>query len=303
MKPFTFFGVAAVLLGACAREDAARSPEAAHEEQAHDEEMRVTGAIPGLETEAAGPHALSIVVNSYGTIAPDAERTRNVSARFPGIVTRVAKSPGDHVTAGEPLAIVESNDSLQAYAVKSPIAGTVTARHVNTGETVESQTMFTVSDLTSLWAEIMVFPRDFARVRVGQPVRLRAAEGELSASAAVSHISPVGASGTQAVTVRMPVANADGRWRPGLNVAAAIVVAQRLAPLAVRASALQALDGERVVFVPEGAGFAARVVQTGERDDEYVEILSGLAAGERYVARDSFLVKAELGKESAGHEH
>jgi len=287
-------------LAACSREPAGPSPEPEHRAA---EEIEHTGPIPGIETVAAAPRQLRVVVSTYGTLTPNAERTRNVSARFAGVVRQVRKSPGDLVAAGETLALIESNESLQVYAVKSPIAGVVTARNVSAGETVEQQSLFTVSDLTTLWAELAVFPRQLSQVQTGQTVLLRSGDGALSASGRISHIAPMSVGGTQAVTVRVPLDNAQRRWRPGLNVSASIVVAEIRAPVAVEAVALQTVDGERAVFVPHEGGFAPRAVQVGHGDEEYVEITAGLAAGEPYVARNSFLVKAELEKAGAAHEH
>ena len=288
-----------LLLAACSREPAAEQDVA----PAAAEELEHTGPIPGIETVAAAPRTLRITLATYGTLTPNAERTRQVSARFAGLVHRVTKAPGDRVAAGETLALIESNESLQVYAVKSPIAGVVTARNVSAGETVEQQSLFTVSDLTILWAELAVFPRQLAQLQVGQVAQLRSGDGTLSASGKISYISPTSTSGTQAVLVRVPVENSAGRWRAGINVSANIVVADVQAPVAVEATALQTVDGRRAVFVPHDGGFAPRPVETGRGDDEYVEIVAGLAAGEPYVARNSFLVKAELEKAGAAHEH
>jgi membrane fusion protein, heavy metal efflux system len=290
-----------LLLAACTREPAATHDDSA--DHSASDELEHTGPIPGIETVAAAPRRLRITVATYGTLTPNAERTRKVSARFAGLVQKVTKAPGDRVAAGETLALIESNESLQVYAVKSPIAGVITARNVSAGETVEQQSLFTVSDLTTLWAELAVFPRQLSQLQIGQAALLRSGDGTLSASGKISHISPTSTSGTQAVTVRVPVENAAGRWRAGINVSANIVVAEVQAPVAVAATALQTVDGRRAVFVPHEGGFAPRAVETGRDDDEYVEIVAGLAAGEPYVARNSFLVKAELEKAGAAHEH
>jgi cobalt-zinc-cadmium efflux system membrane fusion protein len=66
---------------------------------------------------------------------------------------------------------------------------------------------------------------------------------------------------------------------------------------------LQTLEGRTVVFVRQGEKLQARPEETGERDDEHVEILEGLAAGETYAADNSFVVKAEMGKSEAEHSH
>ncbi|MEJ0087373.1 MAG: efflux RND transporter periplasmic adaptor subunit [Pseudomonadota bacterium] len=293
--------ILAASLAACSREPAA-APDAAPEHEPA-ESLEHTGPISGIETVAAGPRPLRVSVSTYGTLVLNAERTRNVSARFAGLVRSVTKSPGDPVAAGETLALVESNESLQVYAVKSPIAGVLTARNVSPGETVESQSLFTVSDLSTLWAELAVFPRQLARVRRGQTVLLRSGDGAQSASGKISHIAPVSTGGSQAIMVRVPVDNSSGSWRPGLNLSAEIVVAETLVAVAVQATALQTVDGQRAVFVPHDGGFAPRPVQEGLSDDAFVEITAGLAAGELYVPRDSFLIKAELEKAGAAHEH
>jgi cobalt-zinc-cadmium efflux system membrane fusion protein len=293
--------LAAFLLGGCARDE---GPDHDDDHQAEEAgEIAHTQPMPGITTAQAAPRELHVIVSTYGTLMPNAERTRNVSARYPGLVTQVLKSTGDRVAAGETLASIESNESLQVYALKAPIAGTITARNVNAGESVESQTLFTVSDLTTLWAELMIFPRDVGKIRVDQSVRLTSSDGSLITRSAISHVSPLGSAGTQAVTVRVPMVNSDGRWRPGLNVAADIEVSTVQVPVAVHAAALQTVDGVRVVFVPHEGGFAPRPVQTGRGDDEFVEVMTGLAAGESYAAQDSFLIKAELEKAGAAHEH
>ena len=72
---------------------------------------------------------------------------------------------------------------------------------------------------------------------------------------------------------------------------------------AVGNGALQELEGKTVVFVAEGDAFETREVRVGVRDTERSEIISGIQAGERYVAENSFVIKAELGKSEAEHEH
>ena len=144
---------------------------------------------------------------------------------------------------------------------------------------------------------------DVARLRPGQPVTLRSADGALKTSASIAYIAPAGDRDTQAIVVRVPIDNRAGQWRPGVGVSADIAVADIEVPVSVRSTALQTVDGERVVFVVTNAGYEPRPVVTGRADEEHTEITAGLAAGERYVATDSFVVKAELEKSEAGHEH
>jgi cobalt-zinc-cadmium efflux system membrane fusion protein len=97
--------------------------------------------------------------------------------------------------------------------------------------------------------------------------------------------------------------NPDGRWRPGLYVTAEVEVATVDVPVAVSASAVQRLRDRDVVFVSEGDLVEAQPVELGRRDADRVELRAGLAAGQRYVAEGSFLLKAEVGKAGASHEH
>jgi cobalt-zinc-cadmium efflux system membrane fusion protein len=64
--------------------------------------------------------------------------------------------------------------------------------------------------------------------------------------------------------------------------------------------ALQTIGGERGVFVRTPIGFQRRAVTTGRSDEQAVEITSGLSAGEQIAVKNTFLLKAELGKGEAG---
>ena len=104
-----------------------------------------------------------------------AERVREMAARYPGAIRDVARKIGDAVRQGETLATVESNESLQTYAVVAPLAGVITARNANPGEQTGDKALFTVADLSTVWVELSMFPRDVGKVRPGQTVRVRSA--------------------------------------------------------------------------------------------------------------------------------
>jgi len=301
MNPKLLILLIPVVLAACGK-----SGESGHHDEHADEGEHAPAKVLHIESatvESAGTARIRDIVQAYGRVSLNAERTRHVSARFAGIVTNVARAPGDSVVAGDSLASIESNESMQVYTVKSPIAGVVISRSVNVGESVEQQSLFTISDLNTLWAELLVFPMDVARLRVGQSVSLRSADGELSADARITHIAPASERDTQAIVVRAPLENRASRWRPGVGVSADIAVAETEVPVAVRSTALQTMDGQRVVFVVTDTGYEPRAVVTGRVDPMHTEITSGLTTGERYVATDSFVVKAELEKSAAGHGH
>lgn len=259
-------------------------------------------AAAGIATEAAGPATLRETVALHGRVVPAADRFYRVAARYPGIVQSVAVQMGDSVAAGAPLAVVEGRDSLQRYTVKAPGAGVVLARHVNAGDAAGEGALFEIADLSRLWVELAAFPADLSRLAVGQSMRLRDAQGEGVTGVRLDWIAPALGDG-QAATVRASLDNRDGRWRPGARVVAEITVAAVAVPLAVRAEAIQRIGEREVVFVRNGDEYEARAIAAGRRAGDLVEVLEGVAAGESYVTRNSFVVKADLLKAGVGHEH
>jgi cobalt-zinc-cadmium efflux system membrane fusion protein len=163
--------------------------------------------------------------------------------------------------------------------------------------------LFAIADLRTVWVDLDVYRRDFARLRVGQPVRVDAGDGSAPAEASLSYLAPVGSVHTQTLLARAVLPNPDGSWRPGLFVTGDVEVAIGEVPIAVELEAIQQLREREVVFVAEGDVLEAQPVVLGRRDAERVEIVSGLARGQAYVAAGSFIVKAEAGKSAAGHDH
>lgn len=222
-------------------------------------------------------------------------------ARFPGTVRSVAVQAGDIVSAGQTLATIESDDSLQTYAVTAPIGGTVVTRSTNPGESSGSDSLFEIIDLKSLWANLAAFPSDRAKLRQGQSVELLAADGTAKARGTISLISSSITGPTS--TVRVLVDNRASNWTPGQFLNADITINESPAALTVPVAALQTMGDAEVVFLVDGERYQAQPVETGRRDSERVEILSGLANGARIVTQNSFLIKADIEKSGAAHEH
>lgn len=257
----------------------------------------------GLEILPAGPQRISEVLPLYGTVVPNAERVFAVSARFPGLIRAVPRKIGDTVREGSVLATIESNESLRTYDITAPISGVITARDANVGEQSGDRTLFTVADLSTVWVEVSVFPRDATKVKTGQRVRIRGSEGGISGEGQVVYVAPFGTSTSQTLTARVLLQNQDRRWAPGLYVVAEVVLAERPVTVAIKNDAVQTVEDETVVFVRSEHGFESRAVSLGQADSEFTEIVSGLQAGDAYVAQNSFILKAELGKGEAEHGH
>jgi len=299
--------VVALVVAGCGQQPSTPAPAPdEHHEEAAPRSVTFTEA----EIAASGVEVLSVdaarireLLPLYGTVQPNAERTRTVSARFAGVIQTVNATVGDQVREGQRLATIESNESLRNYDVVAPLSGVITARTANPGEAAGDRPLFTVADLATVWIELALFPRDFSRVRIGQEVRVRTVDGGLNGTGKIVYIAPVSQGGNQTLIARVLLDNRERQWAPGLYVSADVVLAERAVPIAVSNPALQRLDADTVVFVRTDSGFIARSVTTGASDGEWTQILTGLELQERYAAKNSFVLKSDLGAAEADHEH
>jgi membrane fusion protein, heavy metal efflux system len=195
-------------------------------------------------------------------------------------------------------------DSLTMYELRAPFAGTVVRKHCALGEVLNGETdAFVLADLSTVWVKITVYTQDMGRVRTGQPVQIRADGLETAAAANVCYIAPVADEATRTLYARVDLPNPQRQWRPGTFVTAAVVLDRDAAAVVVPLDALQRVKSDTVVFVADSDGFEPRVVTTGRINGTQAEITAGLKPGERYVTKGAVLLKAELGKRAAVHEH
>jgi membrane fusion protein, heavy metal efflux system len=256
----------------------------------------------GIDTAVAGPGTIADELVLYGAIAPDATRVRTVHARFAGVIRGVTRNVGDAVRSGDALATIESNESLQTYTVTAPIAGTITARHAAPGEQTDANALFEIADFSSVWAELDVFARDRPRVKTGLSVAVTADTGA-SATGSVDYLAPVGNRASQSVAARVVLDNTEARWTPGQFVEGRVTIGAAPVELAVPLSALQRFRDFDVVFAQVGETYEVRMLELGRRDSSFVEVRSGLAPGTVYVSENSYLIKADIEKSGASHDH
>jgi len=261
-------------------------------------------AESGVEVKAAGPATLHATLRVTGRIVANEDRVAHVVPRYPGIVKEVRKRVGDAVARGDVLAIVQSNDSLREYPVTALLDGTVIRKHVTPGEfAAEGRDIYLIADLSTVWVDLDIYRQDFARLRVGQAVEIDGGEGSAAARGPISYLSPFGAENTQTMLARVVLPNPTGQWRPGLFVSGRVVLDETTVPVAVDVGALQTLRDWTVVFVRDGDVYEAQPVELGRRDAQVAEVVSGLRAGQDYVAAGSFIIKADIGKSGASHDH
>ncbi len=257
----------------------------------------------GIQTAKAQAATLYETLTLTGRIVTNRNTTAEVGARFSGIVKSVKVNWGDTVSKGQALASIEANDSLRSYNVTSPVDGVVLTRNTNIGNVVGDTPLFTIADLSEVWAEFHVFPRDLGKVKKGQSVRVHTIDDDHKTEAPITLILPTADPLSQTVTAVVSIANSESTWRPGMTVEGDVLLNQHPVSLAVAEDAIQQIEEKNVVFVKEGNAYEARPVTVGKRDGEMVEILSGLKAGEEYVSVGSFIIKADIGKSEAEHDH
>lgn len=261
-------------------------------------------AAAGVTLAEAASATLTDTLAFNGILRANQEAVVQVTPRFPGVAKSILKRIGDKVGKDDLLAAIESNQSLTVYELKAPIGGTVIERQISLGEYAsEQKPAFVVADLSTIWVDLSIYRQDLKRVRISDQVLIDPDDGRGEIKGTITYIAPIGSSETQTALARVVLPNPDGRLRPGLFVTARLILAARSVAVAVRKSAIQTLENRTIVFVREdGDKIEARPVELGNSDPGYVEIRAGLAAGERYVAENSFVVKAEMGKGDADHD-
>jgi cobalt-zinc-cadmium efflux system membrane fusion protein len=256
----------------------------------------------GIQTEIAGPARLEEAVTLYGQIVPDTERMRQISARFDGAIQSVDVTLGESVQPGQLLAVIESNESLQTNRITAPIAGVVTERAANAGEQTAGRRLFTIVDTSSVWADLAVFPADRPRIRPGAKVTIRDAVGSDPIEATIAQLNVI-STANQTVTARAVIDNAAGTLLPGTFVTAAVAVAAHDVPLAVKRVGLQSFRDFTVVYAQYGDEYEVRMLELGRQFGDWAEVLGGLEPGTRYVTAGSYVLKADVEKSGASHDH
>ena len=259
-------------------------------------------AEAGVLTEPAGPALIRERVSLSGTVQLTPSATAEVRAVYPGRVLRVTRTVGDLVNKGDTLAEVESSSSLQSYSVRAPISGTILERRTNAGDVAASEPLLVIGDLGAAQAELHVFPKDAGLIKPGQTATVQLAGGDLFAEGKIDSFLPMAEAGTQALIARVALPR-DASFRPGMRVTASVDTSETQVPLAVRESGLQRFRDFTVVFAKYGATYEVRMLELGRKDGDFVEVLGGIDPGENYVTANSFLIKADIEKSGASHDH
>jgi cobalt-zinc-cadmium efflux system membrane fusion protein len=257
----------------------------------------------GIEIETVGPQSISDIREVEGVVQLDPAATSEIRAQFPGKVMQVTKAVGDYVKKGQLLARIESSESLQIYPVYSPVSGVVAERNANVGNVAYDQPIYVITDPSSTSVVFNIFPRDLGTIRPGQKIIIETLDGKPVADSVLGGYLPEGnvAAGTAQVRASLP--NRDGRWRPGIALHGRVMVNAVTVPLAVRTEALQPFRDFTVVYANFGEIYEVRMLELGRKSSEWTEVLGGIKPGTKYAAKGSFLIRQDIEKSGASHDH
>ena len=262
-----------------------------------------SAAEAGVRTAQAGPATIRQTIDLSGRVTLAPSGRAEVKAWFPGRIVSLKANIGDRVKRGDAVATVEASDSLKTYSIPAPIDGVVIERMLNVGDVAGDGPIVVIGNPQAVLAELHVFPLDAEKVRPGQAVELRSLSSELRTTSVIEAFLPVTEAATQTLTARAVLTNPDEAWRPGMAVEGHVTVSETPVPLAVRASGIQRFRDFTVVFAQVGETYEVRMLELGRKDAEWVEVLSGLKPGETYVTENAFLIRADIEKSGASHDH
>lgn len=267
---------------------------------------RITAAAAksgGVTIERAGPATIGETRELVGTVQLATTARSEVRAQFPGKVIAVYKEVGDSVRRGQLLARIESNESLQIYPVYAPASGVIAERNANVGNVAFDQPIFVITDPGQTTVVFNIFPRDLTAIQPGQRVVIETLDGQPVADSQLGGYLPEGNAEAGTALMRASLPNPAGRWRPGMALRGKVIVNAVQVPLAVRTEAVQRFRDFTVVFANYGEDYEVRMLTLGRKSPEWTEVTGGLAPGTPYAAKGAFLIRADVEKSGASHDH
>ncbi len=255
-----------------------------------------------IKTEKAGPEIITKTIQAYGKLIVPPENSVKITERFDGLIKQVNVKKGQRVSIGQELVIIESSQNLQNYRIFSPIDGIVTKVEANVGEHTTNNVLFELIKLQPLWAELTIFPKDVNQIKEGANVRLKGPSFSKTVNAKIMHLDPT-YNDNQSIYTHALVENPDEKLLPGAFVTGEIEVAAYPVKLAVKKKALQSFRDFTVVYAKFGNVYEIRMLELGRESKDWVEVLSGLKKGVEYVTDNSYVIKADIEKSGATHDH
>jgi len=200
--------------------------------------------------------------------------------------------------------LTAESPNLRLYTIVAPINGTVLSRHITKGEFIDSNAIiYEIADLSTVWVEIGIYPKDLYKVHEGQTIEISVPLQNQKGLATLVYLSPIIGEETITAKAIAELKNMQNEWRPGTFITVNIGTEEVKAPVVIAKDVIQNIEGKDYVFLRTPDGFEKREVSLGKSDQNNIEIVQGLKAGEKFAASQTFLLKAEMGKSEAEHQH
>lgn len=201
------------------------------------------------------------------------------------------------------IARIESSESLQTYPVYATASGVVAERNGNPGDVTGDRALYVITDPSQTTVVFNIFPKDLGAIRPGMKVIVETQDGKPIAEATLGDYLPEGNVQAGTALMRANIPNRTGALRPGMALRGRVSINAVNVPLAVRTEAIQPFRDFKVVFANYGQDYEVRMLQLGRSSPEWTEVLGGLKPGTPYVTKGSFLVRADIEKSGASHDH
>jgi len=204
----------------------------------------------------------------------------------------------------------EHSDAVGATIhLHAPISGIISYRNLRAGEKVDnSDKLFEIINLTSLWLEADIFEKDLTKISLGQKVKATvSAYDSIQFQGKIFYIGNTLNPETKTIKIMAEIGNKEEKLKPGMFAKTRIVIGKKSNSLLVPKEAVLTDEALKVIFVKEGEGFHRHIVTTGIESDQYIEILSGLSIGAKVAIQGNYQLKSMYKMSSvdphAGHNH
>lgn len=259
----------------------------------------------GIELSRAGAGTLHEEVALPGEIQFNRESIAYATPRYEGTVQEIHVRLAQSVKKGDLLATLESVETLRPFEVRAPFDGVIVSYDITPGQTVAAGTsLFTVADLSTVWADLRIYQKNLGQILKGQRVRIVGGHSLPTFNGVIDYVAPTVDEHTRTGLARIVVDNPEGTWKPGMFIQGRVAIEEHSVPIMVPRSAVLTVENSSAVFVQTAEGFEPRPIVIGHSDSEFLQVVRGLEAGETYVTKNPISIKAEMGKGSfGGHNH
>jgi Cu(I)/Ag(I) efflux system membrane fusion protein len=191
--------------------------------------------------------------------------------------------------------VLTTGRAMRTVALTAPASGFVIDKKVVQGQSIHAgDELYTIADLSDVWVEAQLREDNAGRVAIGATATLQFTSYPGRAfTGRVTYIDPMLGEQARTLKARITVLNSDSRIKPGMY-ATVILNSSTQSALTVPRSAVVQTGERALVFVDLGNGrLNAQTVRLGRTGGDYVEVLSGLASGQRVVTSAQFLIDSE----------